>query len=445
MIEPVRLIFLGGLGGPPRNCLLVEVNERIVIVDFGYAVARNDDGTRSRVVADMAYLRQNADRIEGCVVTHGHEDHLGGLPYLLQELSLSIYSSAFTLGLLKERLAPLGLLERTELIPVADGERRQLGPMEVEFIPVTHSIPQAFGLAIYTPAGVIYHSGDFKIDLDPVDGRYTDLSRIGELAQNPGIRLLLSESTNINKAGFTKSESSVKPAIEVLFDQYRQQRIVVAASTLNLHRLSLIIEVASTHGRRVTPVGAPVQNALRIGAETGAIELPQGFVWNPAELDGYPPEQVCVLTSGSQSESTAPLLAILNGEETELVLGPRDVIIMTSHPIPGNTANVARFAERLAELGPTVVQAKESKMSAAGHAKVEELKLLLALAKPQSFIPIHGRTSHLQAHADLAHQMGVVSGEILTVRDGDSILLTKSSLAVGESVPAALQAMPALW
>lgn len=444
-MEQVRLTFLGGLGGPARNCLLVEAEGRIVIVDFGYAVARNDDGTRFRVVPDLEYLRQNANRVEACVVTHGHEDHVGGLAYLLQEMSVPIYSAPFTLGLARQRLEPLGLAKDELLRPVVDGEYVQLGPIGVEFIPATHSIPQAFGLALHTPAGVIYHSGDFKIDLDPVDGRFTNLSRIGELAQNPGIRLLLSESTNIAKAGFTKSESSVKPAIEALFDRYPDRRVVIGASTLNLHRLALIIDAAKTSGRFITPVGAPIRNALRIGVDTGAISLPDSFVWNPTELDDYAPSQVCVLTSGSQSESTAPLLAILNGEDTELTLGTSDVVIFTSHPIPGNAVNVARFAERLEALGPTVVQAKESKISAAGHAKIEELRLLLALAKPQAFIPIHGREANLAAHASLARDMGVVTEDIMTVRDGDTVLLTKSSLTRGPQVPAPVKEMPHLW
>jgi mRNA degradation ribonuclease J1/J2 len=340
------------------------VEGKILLLDCGLMFPDLDMLGIDLVLPDFTYLRENADRIIGCIATHGHEDHTGGLSFLLRELEFPIYGSALTLGLARNRIEEAGLLNRTEFIPVVDGERRMIGPFDVEFIPVTHSVPHGIATVFHTPQGVILHTGDFKLDLTPVDGRLTDLARIGAIASTEGIRLLLSDSTNAEEHGHAASETS-----------------------------------------------------------------------DIADVGDLPPEKVCVISTGSQGEPMSALALMAANENRWLTLSGTDVVIMSSHPIPGNETDVSKVIDGLVRAGAEVVHSGISDVHASGHAKAEDLKMFLSIARPEHFIPVHGEYRHLVAHAKLARTMGVAASKIIVCTDGDQVTLDDTGLRPTAQVP----------
>ncbi len=437
MPEPVRITFLGGLGEIGRNCACIEVEGRILLLDVGLMFPDLEMLGVDLVLPDFTYLRENAARVDGAIITHGHEDHMGGLSYLLRELSFPIYGSALTLGLARNRIEEAGLLDRAELVPVADGERRRIGPCQVEFIPVTHSVPHGFATAFHTPQGTILHSGDFKLDLTPVDGRLTDLGRIGALASGDGIRVLLSDSTNADEPGHARSETSVGRVLYNLFHAHEGRRIVIACFASHIHRVQQIADAALAFGRKVATLGMSMKKNVRLAREMGLLRIPDHALVDIDDIGDLPPGQVCVISTGSQGEPMSALALMATRNNRWLDVGPDDTVILSSHPIPGNEMNVSKVIDGLVRLGAEVVHSGIEDVHASGHAKQEELKTLLSIVRPDWFVPVHGEYRHLVAHAKLARQMGVVPSEqVLVCTDGDQLTLDERGLRHDGDVPA---------
>ncbi len=434
--NPVRVTFLGGLGEIGRNCACIEVDGSIMLVDCGLMFPDLDMLGIDLVLPDFTYLRQNADRIVGCIATHGHEDHVGGLSYLLRELSFPIYGSALTLGLARNRIEEAGLLDRTEFIAVADGERRQIGPFDVEFIPVTHSVPHGLATAFHTPQGVILHTGDFKLDLTPVDGRLTDLARIGAIASSEGIRLLLSDSTNADERGHAASETTVGGVLYDLFHRFEGRRIITTCFASHIHRVQQIADAAISFDRVVATMGLSMKKNVRMAREMGLLNIPENRLRDITDIDDLPPEKVCIISTGSQGEPMSALSLMAANENRWITLSSDDVVIMSSHPIPGNEQDVSKVINGLVRLGAEVVHSGIADVHASGHAKAEDLKMLLSIVKPEWFIPVHGEYRHLVAHAKLGRQMGVAADHIIVCTDGDQVILDEKGMRPSAQVPA---------
>ena len=433
---PVRLTFLGGLGEIGRNCAAIEVDGRILLVDCGLMFPDAEMPGVDLVLPDFTWLRENADRLEAVVLTHGHEDHVGALSFLLRDLSFPIYGSALTLGLARSRIEEAGLLERTELIAVADGERRQIGPFDVEFIPVTHSVPHGFALAFHTPQGVLIHTGDWKLDLTPVDGRTTDLARLGAIAGEGGIRLLLSDSTNAEEEGHTPSERSVGKVLRDLFRQAEGKRIITACFASHLHRIQQIVEAALENDRTVATLGRSMGKNVALARSMGLLSVPDDRLVDIEKVADLDPTKVCVISTGSQGEPMSALALMAAGENKWLKVGSGDVVILSSHAIPGNEAAVSKVIDGLYRLGADVVHSGIADVHVSGHAQRAELRTMLSITKPEFFIPIHGEFRHLTHHARVAMEMGVPATNVLLAEDGDVVELSAAGIDFGGNVPA---------
>ncbi|MFP4512790.1 MAG: ribonuclease J [Acidimicrobiales bacterium] len=436
MPAPVKITFLGGLGEIGRNCACIEVDGRIMLLDCGLMFPDLDMLGIDLVLPDFSYLLDNADRIEACLTTHGHEDHVGGLSYLLREVSFPVYGSELALGIARNRIEEAGLLKRTELIPVRDGERRQIGPFDVEFIPVTHSVPHGFATAFHTPQGTILHSGDFKLDLTPVDGRLTDLARMGQLAKDGGVRLLLADSTNAEEPGHSRSESSVGGVLYDLFHAHEGRRIITASFASHIHRVQQIADAALDFDRTVVTLGMSMKKNVKLARDLGLLHIPDHAIADIADVGDLDPGQVCVISTGSQGEPMSALARMAAGESKFLKITPDDTVILSSHPIPGNEMNVSKVIDGLVRLGADVVHSGISDVHATGHAKAEELKTLHSIVQPEWFVPVHGEYRHMVAHTRIAEDVGMDSDHILLCEDGDSVVLSDDGLRRGDQVPA---------
>ena len=436
MSAPVRITFLGGLGEIGRNCACIELDGKILLIDCGILFPDADMPGVDLVLPDFTYLRENADRIVGCVATHGHEDHVGGLSYLLRELEFPIYGSALTLGLARNRIEEAKLLDRTQFIAVEDNERRKIGPFDCEFLPVTHSVPNGYATAIHTPQGTILHTGDWKLDLNPVDGRLTDLSVMGAIAQNEGIRLLLSDSTNADSPGHSRSETSVGAVLYNVMHAHEGRRLIVTCFASHIHRVQQIADAAQAFGRRVATLGLSMKKNVALAREMGALRIPDHVLIDIEDIDPLDPGEVCVISTGSQGEPMSALARLAAGENRWLKVQDTDTVILSSHPIPGNESSVSKVIDGLTRLGAKVVHTGIADVHATGHAKQEELKTLLSVTRPEWMIPVHGEYRHLAAHAELARQMGVAEDHVLLCEDGDSVELNDGGLRRLDPVPA---------
>ncbi|MFN8035754.1 MAG: ribonuclease J [Acidimicrobiia bacterium] len=436
--SPVRIVFLGGLGEIGRNCMCLEVEDRILVVDCGLMFPEPDMPGVDLVLPDFTYLRENADRVEGVFLTHAHEDHAGGLAFLLRDVPVPIYGSPLSLGLARNRIAEAGLLDRTELIPVLDGERRQIGPFDCEFIPVTHSVPHAFATAYHTPQGTILHTGDFKLDLTPVDGRQTDLSMLGEIARRSGgVRLLLSDSTNAERPGFTPSESTVGAAMRSLFREHGDKRVIVASFASHLHRIQQVAEAAVNAGRRVAFLGRSMVHNVTLAREMGFLGLASDRVVDIEDVLEYPAGEVCIVCTGSQGEPMSALSLMAAHEHKWVKVGPDDVVVISAHAIPGNESNVSNVIDALMRTGAEVVHGGNAPVHVSGHASQEELKFVMNLVRPEWFVPVHGEYRHMAHHVRLAHAVGVDPSRTPICEDGDVIVLTDDGVEVERrAVPA---------
>lgn len=438
MNPSVRIVFLGGLGEIGRNCFCLEVDGRILVVDCGIMFPDADMPGVDLVLPDFTYLRDNAERVEAVLVTHAHEDHTGGLAFLLRDVSAPIYGSALSLALARNRIAEAGLLDRTELIPVADGERRTIGPVECQFIPVTHSVPHGFAIAFFTPAGTIVHTGDFKIDLTPFDGRRTDLALLGEIARREGgVRLLLSDSTNAERPGFTPSESTVGVTMRGLFRAHPERRFIVTSFASHLHRVEQVAQAAIEQGRKVAFVGRSMEQNMTLARERGFVDLPAASVIAIEEAARLAPGDVCVICTGSQGEPMSALSLMAAHEHKHVKVSPDDVVVISAHAIPGNEASVSRVIDSLHRAGAEVVHDGTAPVHVSGHASREELKLVLNLCTPEWFVPVHGEYRHLVHHARLAGEVGIDADRVLVCEDGDVVDLGPDGLVVERrAVPA---------
>ncbi|HYI63238.1 MAG TPA: ribonuclease J [Acidimicrobiales bacterium] len=433
---PVHVTFLGGLGEIGRNCAAIEVEGRILLIDCGLMFPDADMLGVDLVLPDFTWLLEQGDRIEGCIVTHGHEDHHGALSFLLRELSFPIIGSPLSLALARNRIEEAGLLGRTELIPVGDRDRRSFGPFDCEFIPVTHSVPHALAVAIHTPQGTILHSGDFKLDLTPVDGRLTDLAAIGAIAEDEGVRLLLADSTNADQHGHSRSETSVGKVLYDLFHAHEGRRIVTTCFASHIHRIQQIADAAIAFDRTVATLGLSMKKNVRLAREMGILRIPDSHLRDIDEVGDLEPGKVCVISTGSQGEPMSALTLMANRESKFLQLDANDTVILSSHPIPGNEMNVSKVIDGLMRLGVQVVHSGIEDVHATGHAKADELKTYLSIAKPEWFVPVHGEYRHLVSHAALGRKMGVADDHVLLCEDGDRIELNAKGVRKVGRVPA---------
>ncbi len=436
MPAPVRVVFLGGLGEIGRNCMAIEQDDRILLIDCGLMFPDADMHGIDLVLPDFTWLRENADRIVGCVATHGHEDHVGGLQFLLRDVSFPVFGSAVTLGLARGRIEEAGLLGATELVTVVDNERRHIGPFDVEFIPVTHSVPHAFAVAVHTPQGVILHSGDFKLDLTPVDGRRTDLARLGAIAAGPGVRLLMCDSTNAEERGYAPSETTIGAVLRALFHEHRNRRIITASFASHIHRVQQIIDAAVETGRKVATLGRSMQKNVRMARDLGVLTVPDESLIDIERIDDYPPHKVCVISTGSQGEPMSALSLLARGDNKWLKVGDQDTVILSSHAIPGNEFNVTRVIDGLLRAGADVVHSGVVDVHATGHAQADELKTYYSIVKPEWFVPVHGEYRHLVANARLGELMGIPRSNVVMCEDGDVIELSDDGLQLAGRVPA---------
>jgi ribonuclease J len=434
--KPVRVVFLGGLGEIGRNCACIEVDSRILILDCGIMFPDPDMPGIDLVLPEFTYLHDRKDRVDGIVLTHGHEDHTGGLAYLLRELQAPIYGSELTVGLARHRVEEAGLADRTRFVPVRDGETVRIGGIDVEFIPVTHSVPESMAIAFHTPQGVILHSGDFKLDLQPVDGRRTDMSRMGELARTEGIRLLLSDSTNAEEPGFTESESTVGITLRRVFASQAGKRIVVACFASHMHRVQQIIDAAVATGRKVATLGRSMGKNVELGQRLGIISIPDGMHVDIEDLDTVPAGEMCVISTGSQGEPMSALSLMATGDNKWLRIGEDDVVVISAHPIPGNEWSVGRVIDDLHRRGAEVVHSGAEAVHVSGHARQGELRTLIAVTTPECFVPVHGEFRHMVHHARLALSMGIDPAKVLLCEDGDVIQLDQKGITRDGRVPA---------
>ncbi|MDY7106307.1 MAG: ribonuclease J [Actinomycetota bacterium] len=430
----MTITFLGGLGEIGRNCAAIELEGRIMLLDCGLMFPDADMLGVDLVLPDFTYLRANRDRIEGCIVTHGHEDHAGGLSYLLRDCSFPIIGSALTLGLARSRIEEAGLLDRTDFIAVRDGERRTFGPFDCEFIPVAHSVPDGFATAFHTPQGTILHTGDFKIDLNPVDGRTTDLATMGAIARDEGIRLLLADSTNADQHGHSRSETAVGKVLRDVFAAQRGRRIITACFASHIHRIQQIADAAIAEGRVVATLGLSMKRVVALALELKALDIPRNKLVDINDVGDLPPGEVCVISTGSQGEPMSALARMAVNESKWLTLTADDTVVLSSHPIPGNEMNVTKVIDSLFRIGADVVHSGVDDVHTTGHAKQEELKTILSITKPEWFTPVHGEYHHLVSHARLAKQMGVAEDHINVCEDGDQLIVTDKGVRKGDGV-----------
>lgn len=436
MPSPVRVIFLGGLGEIGRNCAVIEVEQRLLLIDCGLMFPDIDMPGVDLVLPDFTFLRENADRVEACVLTHGHEDHAGALSFLLRDLSFPLYGSALTLGMARNRIEEAGLLARTSFHPVTDGERRQIGPFDVEFIPVTHSVPHAFAIAIHSPQGVLFHTGDWKLDLTPVDGRTTDIARIGAISSDHGIRLMLGDSTNAESPGHTVSESTIGESLRDIFLRNADKRVIVTCFASHIHRVQQVMQAAIEQGRVVATLGRSMGKNVALARSMGLLQVPDASIVDIEKIGDYSPHKVCVISTGSQGEPMSALALIASGENRFLKVDENDLVILSSHAIPGNEMSVGKVIDGLHRLGCDVVHSGIAHVHASGHAKGEELKTLLTLAKPEFFIPVHGEFRHMTHHARLAKSLGMSDNHVLLCEDGDIVELHDDGVDFAGTVPA---------
>ncbi len=438
MPETVQITFLGGLGDIGRNCAAIECRGEVLVLDCGVLFPGEDMPGADFVLPDLEYLSDRADRIVGCICTHGHEDHIGALADALERLSFPIYASRFTLGLISARLEERGVGHRTTLIPIGDHDRIRIGSFDCEFIPVTHSVPYGLMSAIRTPQGVILHSSDFKLDLNPVDGRRTDLARIGAIARHEGVRLLLCDSTNSELPGSSRSESDVGEVLRGVFAAHAARRLVVAAFSSHIHRVQQVADAAVESGRKVATLGLSMKRNVALARGLGLLRLPDHAVIDVAEADSLPPSRVCVVSTGSQGETRSALALAATGDSRWLDIGAEDTVVLSSSPIPGNEARVARMINNLVCRGAKVVHGGQLEVHTTGHGKQDELRTLHTVADPEFFVPVHGEARHLAAHAELAVRMGMPSDRVVLARDGDQVelgdrgLLSRGRVASGD-------------
>ncbi|HAG13674.1 MAG TPA: RNase J family beta-CASP ribonuclease [Ruminococcus sp.] len=417
---PVRIIPLGGLGEIGKNMTVIECANDMFIIDCGLAFPDAEMLGVDLVIPDFTYIERNAERLRGIVLTHGHEDHIGGLAYLLKKVNTPVYGTRLTLALVEAKLREHQLDGKVNLNVVQPRKTIRMGCMAVELIHVNHSIPDSVGLAIHTPAGVLVHTGDFKVDYSPINGGIIDLGRFGELGSK-GVLALMADSTNAERPGYTPTERKVGASFEKLFAEAEGKRIIIATFSSNIHRVQQIINHAESCGRKVAVFGRSMVNVITIARELGYLEVKEGTIIDIDLMNRYPAEKVVLITTGSQGEPMSALTRMAMGDHKKVSITPQDFIIISATPIPGNEKYVTKVVNELMKSGAHVVYERMYEVHVSGHACQEELKLMLSLVKPRFFIPVHGEYKHLKKHAELAMELGLDRDHIIVGQIGDVI------------------------
>ena len=432
----VKIIPLGGLNEIGKNITAIECDDDIIIIDCGFGFPDEDMLGIDLVIPDFTYLRENADKVRALILTHGHEDHIGGIPYLLREMNIPVYGTLLTLGIIKNKLLEHKLQFDAVLKVVNAGDTVKIGSnFAVEFIHVNHSIADACALSIDTPVGKIFHTGDFKLDLTPIDGEVMDVTRLGELGKE-GIELLMCESTNAEREGFTPSERKVGKSLEYIFSTQKDKRIVIATFSSNVHRVQQIIDTSARHGRKVAITGRSMLNVIGAATELGYMDIPEGVLVDIGEIKRFKPEEITIITTGSQGEPMSALYRMAFSDHREVTIGRNDVVILSSSPIPGNEKLISRIINELTKNGVTVLHDTLVSVHVSGHACQEELKLMQALLKPKYFMPVHGEQRHLVANRNLAIEMGMEERDIFISDIGKVLELSASGAKFVGTVPA---------
>jgi ribonuclease J len=429
----MKIIPLGGLDEIGKNMTVYEYGGELIVVDCGMGFPGDDMYGVDLVIPDVTYLVKQRSRIRGMFITHGHEDHIGSIPYVLKQVNMPIYCTRLTAGLIKLKLEEHGLLKQTKLITVEAGEMIRVGKFYVEFIHVNHSIADSVAFAIHTDMGVIVHTGDFKIDSTPIDGDVIDLGRFGELGRE-GVLALLADSTNVERPGYTMSERTVGKTFDRLFTGCKQ-RIIVTTFASNIHRIQQVIDAAAANKRKVAVTGRSMENIMRVSTELGYMKVPKGVVVDLNKIKNVPKEQQVIITTGSQGEEMSALYRMAFSTHKQIDLGPGDKVIISASAIPGNEKTVGRVINELFRKGVEVVYDRADALHVSGHACQEELKIIHALVRPRFFIPVHGEQRHLRRHIALALDMGMDRRNIVLPEIGNVIELTARTVKVNGSVP----------
>lgn len=417
---PVKIIPLGGLNEIGKNFTVIECSNDMFIIDCGLAFPDSEMPGVDLVIPDFSYIEQNRSKLRGIAITHGHEDHIGAIPYFLKKFNVPVYGTRLTLGLIEGKLKEHGILNQSRLIAIEPRRTVKFGCMAVEFIRVNHSIPDSVGLAVYTPAGVIIHTGDFKVDYTPIEGQVIDLARFAELG-NKGVLALMSDSTNSERPGYTMSERKVGESFEKLFTKAEGKRIIIATFASNIHRIQQIVNIAARTGRKVAISGRSMVNVIGKGIELGYLKIPDGLMVDMELVSRYPSDKMCIITTGSQGEAMSALTRMARGEHRNVTISPNDLIIISANPIPGNEKFVTKVVNDLLKQGAEVVYESMYEVHVSGHACQEEQKLILTLTKPKYFIPVHGEYKHLMKHKATAMSVGVPEENIIIANIGSVI------------------------
>lgn len=431
--QKLNIIPLGGLGEIGKNITVFKYADDIIIVDAGLAFPEDDMLGIDLVIPDITYLMENHDKIRGVFLTHGHEDHIGALPYILKKLDVPVYGTALTLGILQGRLKQNGV-SSNQLKMIQPGDVIRAGAFKLEFIRINHSIPDAISIAIHTPIGIVVHTGDFKFDQTPVDGQVTQFSKLAELGDK-GVLMLLADSTNVERPGYTLSESIVGKTFDDEF-RYAKNRIIVATFSSNVHRIQQVVEAAAKYNRKVAVIGRSMVNVVNIATELGYLTIPEGTLIDVYETNNYPLSQVVIMTTGSQGEPMSALTRMAMSDHKQVGIIPGDTVIISATPIPGNEKGVSRTIDHLFRLGAEVIYEKSAGIHVSGHASQEEIKLMHNLVRPKFFMPVHGEYRMLVKHAKLAQSLGMPKENMVIGENGSVIEITPETICINGKVTA---------
>lgn len=429
----IRVIPLGGLGEIGKNITAIQYNNEIIVIDCGVGFPEEEMYGVDLVIPDITFLLENSDKVKGIFLTHGHEDHIGSLPYILKQLNVPLYGTRLTLGIVKTKLEEHNMLSDCELRSVESGEVVRLGSLNVEFIRNTHSIADSCSLAIHSPAGVILHTGDFKIDYTPIDGKVMDLERISALGKK-GVLMLMADSTNVERTGHTISERSIGETFIKLISK-AEGRVIVATFASNIHRMQQIIDASVKYNRKVAFVGRSMENVSQVAIELDYLRIPEGVAITADELINYPNEKLTIITTGSQGEPMASLARIAFGTHRKIRIEPKDLYIVSASPIPGNEKLISKVINELFKRGADVVYDDIEEVHVSGHAYQEEIKLIHTLVHPKYFMPVHGEYRHLKRHAELAQKLGMDKSNTIIIETGQVLQLSDKGAAVVGRVP----------
>jgi ribonuclease J len=424
----LQIIPLGGLGEIGKNMMAIRYQDTIVVIDAGLMFPEEELLGIDVVIPDFSYLIDNKDKVKAILLTHGHEDHVGALPYVLKEIDVPIYGSRLTLGLVVEKLKEHNLEKKVRLTEVSQREKIKIGPLEIEFIRVSHSIPDAMGIAVHTPIGILVHTGDIKLDQTPVDGQVVDYRKLAELGEK-GVLVMLSDSTNADKPGFTMSEKVVGNTFEDLFGKC-EGRIIVTTFASNIHRIQQVVSTAQRFGRKVAIVGRSMINNVRIASELGYMDIPDNILIEAEDIGKYASNQIVIATTGSQGEPMSALTRMATADHRWVGIEPGDTVIISASPIPGNEKLVAKTVDLLFRQGAEVIYERGMGAHVSGHASQEELKILLNLIRPHFFVPVHGEYRHLMKHAKLAESLGLSKDHIFVAENGQIIEIGKNQASI---------------